>query len=95
MMEMFASTLRGNACEWYLNGLPNKGITSLSIFLIIFLREWHIGDIDMEYLDKFLEGFLFSSFPWIEHHEEDPKLPRLIKIGNDRYWVLPPRYHNE
>ena len=27
MTDMFVSTLRGNACEWYLNGIPNKGIT--------------------------------------------------------------------
>ena len=63
MIEMFVSTLRGNAYEWYLNGLPNKFITSLSIFLRIFLRQWHIGDTTMEYLDKFLEGLLFASFP--------------------------------
>ena len=49
----------------------------------------------MEDLDKFLERFLSASLPWIEYHEEDPKLPRLIRIGNDRYWVLPPRDHNE
>ena len=49
----------------------------------------------MEVLDKFLEEFLHDSFPWIEYHEEDPKLPPLIRIGNDRYWVLPPRDHNE
>ena len=41
MMEMFVSTLRGNACEWYLKGLPNKGITSFLCFLRIFLRQWH------------------------------------------------------
>ena len=44
----------------------------------------------MEYLDKFLEGFLYVYFPWIEYHEEDPKLPCLIRIGNNRYWVLSP-----
>ena len=49
----------------------------------------------MEYLDKFLEGFLYVYFPWIEYHEEDPKLPRLIEIGNDRHWVLPPTNHKE
>ena len=38
MMEMFVSTLQTNACEWYLNGIINKGITSLSSFLKIFLR---------------------------------------------------------
>ena len=49
----------------------------------------------MEDSDKFVERFLSTSLPWIEYHEEDPKLPHLIKIGNDRYWVLPPRDHNE
>ena len=95
MMEMFASTLHGNAYEGYLNSLPNKGITSLSSFLRIFLGKWHTREIDMEDLDKFLEGFLYVSFPWIEFHEEDPKLPHLIRIVNSRYWVIHPRNHNE
>ena len=95
MIEMFVSTLRENACEWYLNCLPNKGITSLSSFLRIFLRQWHTGETTVEVLDKFLEGFIYTSLPWIEYHEEDPKLPRLIRMRNYRYWVLPPRDHNE
>ena len=95
MTDMFVSTLRGNACEWYLNGVPNKGITSLSRFLRILLRQWHTWETTVEYLEKFLEGFFHTSFPWIEYHEEEPKLPCLIRIGNDRYWVLPPRDQNE
>ena len=38
MIEMFVNTLQGNACEWYLNCIPNKCITSLPRFLRIFLR---------------------------------------------------------
>ena len=49
----------------------------------------------MEDVDKFLEGFLYASLPWIEYHEEDPKLTHLIMIENDRYRVLPPRDQNE
>ena len=49
----------------------------------------------MDDLDKFLERFISASLPWIEYYEEDPKLPRLIRIGNDKYCVLPPRDHNE
>ena len=49
----------------------------------------------MEYLDKFPKGFLHASLPWIEYCEEDPKLPHLIGIVNDRYWVLPPKDQNE
>ena len=94
-IEMFVSTLRVNSCAWYLNCLPNKGITSLSKFLRIFLRQQYTGETTVEYLDKFPEGFLHASLPQIDYHEEDPKLPHLIKIENDRYWVLPPRDQNE
>ena len=36
MMEMFASTFRGEAGCWFYQGLPNKCITSFPIFLCMF-----------------------------------------------------------
>ena len=38
MMEMFASTLWGEACCWFYQGLPNKCITSFPRFLWMFLE---------------------------------------------------------
>ena len=36
MMQIFASTFRGEACYWFYQGLPDKCITSFPSFLWMF-----------------------------------------------------------
>ena len=47
----------------------------------------------MDELDMFLEKLITASLPWIKYHEES-ELPRLIMVGNDKYWELPLRDYN-
>ena len=70
MMEMFASTFRGEACCWFYQGLPNKCITSFPNFLWIFLEQWHDGRGSMNGLKKFLEKICTFYLSRTEYHTE-------------------------
>ena len=70
MMEMFASTFRGEACYWFYQGLPDKCITSFPSFLWMFLKQWHDGRGGMNGLKKFLENICTFYLSGIEYHME-------------------------
>ena len=70
MMEMFASTFRGEAFCWFYQGLPNKCITSFPSFLWMFLEKWHDGRGGMNGLKKFLENICTFYLSGTEYHME-------------------------